>query len=230
MKAVIIAGGLGTRLRPVTYEIPKALIPIQGKTLTEHIIDILKKGGVTEVYLSIGYLKEQIKAYFSGKDVGIPIQVIEENEPLGTGGWMHLVERFTGDFIVLNGDNLYDIDVRKFVAFHQEHGAVATDALLPVEDPSPYGIVEMDGDRIRRFVEKPSREEAPSNLANTGWYVFNEKVFDYLPEQKKFMFEKDLFPKLAEAGLLFGFPYEAQWSDTGTFEKWEDMIMHWRKQ
>lgn len=231
MKAVILAGGLGTRLRPVTLEIPKALIPIQGKTLTEHVIDILKKAGVDTVYLSIGYLHEKISDYFKdGSNFGIKIKYIIESEPLGTGGWMHIIpkEELSENFFVVNGDNLFDLDINSFLNFHDSNSAVATISLITVLDVSSYGIVEISSDKILRFVEKPKKEDAPSNLANSGYYIFNKRAFNYIPNEKKFSLEKDFFPKLANEGVLFGFPENSLWFDTGTFERWEEVIKNWR--
>ncbi len=231
MKAVILAGGLGTRLRPLTLEIPKPLIPVQGRTLTEHVMDLLKEAGVTEVYLAIGYLKEQIKDYFgNGKKFGLKIMYIEEDVPLGTAGWMKRIPKIKGDFFVINGDNLFDISLSELMEFHKKNKGLVTIALTEVDDVTHYGIVELKDNKILRFVEKPLPKDAPSNLANSGYYILNEKVFDMLPKiRTKFMFEKDIFPKIAKKRQLFGFPSKASWFDTGTFERWDDVIKHWRK-
>jgi mannose-1-phosphate guanylyltransferase len=231
--AVILAGGLGTRLYPVTYEIPKPLIPVQGRTLTEHVLDVLKEHGVKEVILALGYRADQIQKYFgTGRKFGLKIKYVIEKEPLGTGGWMHLIKKKDipkEDFIVLNGDNLFDIDFEKMLEVHKRTGALATDALTAVEDVEHYGVVEMDGDYILRFVEKPKREEAPSNRINSGWYIFSPEIFKQMPSEKKFMLERELFPKLAAQRKLAGFKSDAQWFDTGTFERWDRVIKEWRK-
>jgi mannose-1-phosphate guanylyltransferase len=230
MKAVILAGGLGTRLRPVTYEIPKPLIPVQGKTLLEHVLDILRPAGVDEVYLSIGYKAGMIQKYFGdGSRFGMKIHYLIEDEALGTGGWMHLVKRIPGDFFVVNGDVLFDFDIKQFMEFHKRHKAMVSIALREVEDVTPFGVAEMKGDNIVRFVEKPTREEAPSNLINAGYYLFSEKAFDYIPNGKAFMLEKELFPVLAGKGMLFGFKSGGQWFDTGTFQAWDRVIHEWRR-
>lgn len=229
--AVILAGGLGTRLRPVTYEMPKPMIPVQGRTLTEHVLDIFKEHGIKRVIMAIGYKADMIKEYFGdGSKFGLKIEYIVEKEPLGTGGWMHLVkDKPKEDFIVVNGDNLFDIDFSQMQKQHEQTRAVATIALHTVDDVSAYGVAELEGKRIRRFVEKPAKDEAPSNKINSGYYIFSPKVFDYIPKAKKFMFEMDLFPKLAQAEMLYGYSQKAQWFDTGTFERWERVIKEWRK-
>lgn len=227
-KAVIIAGGLGTRLRPVTYEIPKPLIPIQGRTLTEHILDILKDTGVEEVYLSVGYMHERIMEYFGdGSRFGMRIRYIVEDRPLGTGGWMKLIKPFREHFIALNGDNLFDLDFGEMYRFHLSKGAVVTIALTRVEDPRAYGVVTMDGDRITAFLEKSDRPL--TDLINSGYYIFSPSVFRYLPSSDAFMLERDLFPKLAVEGVLYGFIHDGIWFDTGTFERWEAAIRGWRR-
>ncbi|MBD3209396.1 NDP-sugar synthase [Candidatus Woesearchaeota archaeon] len=230
MQAVVLAGGLGTRLRPVTNTLPKALVPIQGKPLTDHVLDLLQKAGVTEVYLAVGHLKEHIKNYYAGgAKPGLRIKYIEEDKPLGTGGWMHLVhDQLKDDFIVMNGDNLFAVDFKEMLALHQEQGALATIALTPVKDVSSFGIADLRDHRIHSFIEKPSKEEAPSNLASSGYYVFNEKIFDYRMQEEKFMLEYDLFPALAAKNKVCGFPSTAQWFDTGTFERLEQVEKEWK--
>ena len=229
MKAVILAGGLGTRLRPVTYEIPKPLIPIRGKTLTEHNMDILKDAGVDEVYLAIGYMADKIQKYFGdGKDFGVKINYIIEKDQLGTGGWMNLVPRFKEDFFVVNGDNLLNLDLKELLKVHKDNKAIVTIALTKVENVSAYGIARLDADKIIEFMEKPKKEDAPSQYANSGYYIFSPKAFEYMPRQEKFMLEKDLFPQLAKEHKLFALKTTCQWFDTGTFELWERVIKEWK--
>jgi mannose-1-phosphate guanylyltransferase len=232
--AVILAGGLGTRLRPLTYEMPKALIPIRGTTLTEHVIAKLKEAGVKKVYLSIGHMADRIIEYFKTKDQGVEIGYIIEKEPLGTGGWLHLITPeqrkldFSEDFIVVNGDNLFDLDWAKMHKLHTENDALITIGLSVVQDVSAYGVAELSGKRIVRFVEKPKAEDAPSNYINSGYYIFSPKIFNHLPDAKRIMFETDIFPKIAEKQQLFGYLDKSQWFDTGTFERWEEVIKRWK--
>ncbi len=233
--AVILAGGLGTRLRPLTYELPKSLIPVQGITLTEQVIAKAKEAGIEKFYLSIGYLSEQIVDYFSSKDFGVKIDYIIEDTPLGTGGWLNklsaqqIKDDFSDDFLVLNGDNLFDLDWTKMKIVHDSNNSLITIALTQVEDVTAFGVADLDGAVIKRFVEKPTLKDAPSNYINSGYYIFSPKVFDIVPNEEKFSMERVLFPKAAEMGLLFGYPDSSQWFDTGTFVRWEKVIFEWRK-
>ncbi len=232
--AVILAGGLGTRLRPVTYEIPKPLIPIQGKTLTEHVIGNLKMAGVKKVYLSIGYKSEQIIAYFKDKDLGVELDYIVETEPLGTGGWMHMLtpaqkKDFEEDFIVVNGDDLFEIDWDKMHAQHKSTKALITIALVEIEDVTKFGVAEFEGRRIKRFVEKPLPENAPSHYVSGGQYIFSKKVFLEIPPEKRFMNERELFPKVAEKGRLYAYTDDTNWMTTNSFEQWEYAINNWKR-
>ncbi len=234
MKAIILAGGEGTRLRPLTYKIPKALIPVQGKTLTEHVFDIYKKAGVTEIYLSIFYLANKMREYFGdGSKFGLKIEYLEEQERMGTAGPLLILKRqgltIAEDFFMCNGDNLFSINQVDFLNFHQNHGGVATIALKEIDDISSRGVVDINNGRIKFFVEKPKPEEAPSNLINSGYYVFSPKIFDYInPNSDFLMLEKDIFPLLAKEGRLWGYHQEAQWFDTGTIERYQQVEVEWQ--
>jgi mannose-1-phosphate guanylyltransferase len=233
--AVILAGGLGTRLRPVTYEIPKALIPIQGKTLTEHVIGNLRKAGIKKAYLSIGYMSDRIIDFFKSKDLGIELDFLVETEPLGTGGWMHTLtpkqrQDFNEDFIVVNGDDLFELDWDKMHAQHKQTRALITIALVEIEDTSKYGVAELEGNKIKRFVEKPSPDKAPSHYVSGGQYIYSKEVFSELPSQARFMNETELFPLLAAKGRLFAFfDEDVNWMTTNSFEQWEHAINNWKK-
>ena len=229
MKAIILVGGQATRLRPLTLTIPKALIVLHGKPVAEHVLDLFKKYGVTEIIFSVGYLKEKIIEHFgNGKKFGFEISYIEEDEPLGTAGPLRqLWQRPDETFIVCNGDELKEIDIDAMQQFHQQQSGLATLALRSVEDPSAYGVARMVGDQIQEFVEKPKREEAPSNLINAGFYMMEPAVIDLIPEGKA-MFEYDVFPQLARQGQLYGFKFSGQWFDTGNFERLEIAEREWR--
>lgn len=230
--ALILAGGKGTRLRPLTYEMPKPLIPVRGRTLTEHTIDKLKEAGVENIIISVGYLGQQVIDYFQNKDLGVKIHFVTEDVPLGTGGCLKLInnpELFQDDFIVVNGDNLFDLNWEDMILLHKETKALATIALSSVEDPSAYGVADLKGNNIVNFVEKPKKEEAPSNLISSGYYIFSPKIFEILPSTDSFMLEHDVFPKVAELDQLMGYSDDGQWFDTGTFDRWEDVIMNWKK-
>ena len=228
-KAVILAGGKGTRLRPLTDKIPKALIDIQGRTVTEHLFDLLKKYGIRDCYLAIGYLKDKIKDFFGdGSKFGMNIRYIEEEEALGTAGPLRLIkDELKESFIVSNGDELKDINIPRMYRLHKRKNALITIALTTVNDPTQYGVARLEGSRILEFVEKPKKEDAPSNLINSGFYILEPEVIDMIPEGFC-MFEKDIFPKLAQMGRLRGFPFQGQWFDTGNFERLERARKLWK--
>ncbi len=233
-KAVILAGGKGTRLRPLTNNVPKALIDIHGRTITEHLFDLFKKYSIRDIILSVGYMKEKIIDYFGdGSKFGINLKYIEEKEPLGTAGPLRLAKNTLNEsFIVSNGDELKKINIPRMFRLHKRKDALITIALTTVDDPSAYGVAKLDGSRIIEFVEKPKKEEAPSNLINAGFYLIEPEVIDMIPNGFA-MFEKDVFPKLAKQGKVRGFPFSGQWFDTGSMErlkkakkKWTDIDPH----
>ncbi|MBU1164040.1 nucleotidyltransferase family protein [Patescibacteria group bacterium] len=233
MKAIILAGGEGTRLRPLTYTTPKPLIDVQGQTLTEHVFDILKKYNITDIILSLGYKAEKIKQHFSdGAKFRLKINYLIEEKPMGTAGPLVLMKQIgceeKEDFIVINGDNLFALDLNKMLEFHISHDGIATIALTKVDDVTHYGIAKMDDDKIVDFIEKPAEENAPSNYANSGYYIFKPEIYKYIPDNDFVMFEKDVFPKLASDEKLYGFKSNAQWFDTGTFKRYEDVKNNWQ--
>ncbi len=227
-KAVILAGGKGTRLRPLTSKTPKALIDVHGKTLTEHLFDLFKKYGIRDIILSVGYMKEKIKEYFGdGSKFGVNITYIEEDEPLGTAGPLRLAkEMLKESFIVSNGDELKKINIPRMFRLHKRKDALITIALTTVDDPTVYGVAKLDGSRIMEFVEKPKKEEAPSNLINAGFYILEPEVVDMIPDGFA-MLEKDVFPKLAKQGKVRGFPFSGQWFDTGNMERYDKAKKKW---
>jgi len=226
-KAYLLVGGEGTRLRPITLETPKALIPVNGKPMVEHIIDHLNSFGVDEFYLSVGYLKEKIMDYFGdGSKKGIKIDYVIEDEPLGTAGGLNLAkDRLTERFVMLNGDVLSKINLSDMEGFHETHGGLGTLALREVPDARTYGAMKMDGDKILDFVEKS--DNPPSNLINAGFYILEPGVFDYVPPTGFSMVEREVFPKMAQDGKLFGYVYSGQWMDIGTPERLEEANEVW---
>lgn len=221
MKAIILAGGLGTRLRPLTENIPKPLLPIKGKPIIEHAILNFKKHGITDVILSIGYRADLIKEYFGdGSKWGMKIEYCVEDEPLGTGGAIRKAAEIAGErFLVINGDNLADFNWQEIINTHERNEAKITLALFPVEDVTQYGIAELEGEKIKRFVEKPKLEEAPSNLNNAGGYVMEKEVLNMLPPGFC-MIERDCFEKISPQGKIFSCCHNGQWFPTDTLEKY----------
>ncbi len=228
-KAVILAGGQGTRLRPITYEIPKALIPIHNKTLTEHLFDLLKKYDIKDIVMAVGHMKEKIKVHYGdGVKYGIKLSYIEEDSPLGTAGPLKLAKGSLNEtFIVSNGDELKDLNIEEMYKMHKENNALVTIALTTVDDPTLYGVARLSGTKILEFVEKPKRKDAPSNLINAGFYIIEPEVIEMIPKGFSLL-EKDIFPKLAKQGKLFGYPFSGQWFDTGNIQRYEKAIKEWK--
>ena len=228
-KAVILAGGKGTRLRPITYEIPKALIPIHGKTLTEHLFDLFKKFGVTDIIMCVGHMKEKIiKHYGDGSGFGVKITYIEEEEPLGTGGPIKKARNLLREtFIVSNGDELKNVNLNEMYNIHRNNNAKCTIALTTVSDTQNYGVAHLSGSRILEFVEKPKKGKEPSNLINSGLYIMEPDVINLIPKGFS-MLEKDVFPKLAKEDSLCGYPFSGQWFDTGNIQRYEKAIKEWK--
>ena len=220
--AIILAGGLGTRLRPLTNTTPKPLLPIKGTPILEHAINNLKKHKITDIILSIGYKADKIKEYFEdGGQLGVNISYCIEDEPLGTGGAIKEASKGISEtFLAINGDNLADFDWAQMLKEHKENNAKITLALYPVDDVTQFGIAKLDGKKIIEFIEKPSKEQAPSNLNNAGAYIIEPEILEILPEGKSSL-EKDCFEKLAKQGIVFAHTHEGQWFPTDTLEKYE---------
>jgi NDP-sugar pyrophosphorylase family protein len=223
MKAMILGAGIGSRLDPLTRSLPKPLVPIVGKPVMGHLIDLLRQHGITEIMVNVQYLGHKIQeALGDGSAYGVTIRYSVEEALCGDAGGVKRVEAFFRDggddtFLVIGGDDLTDTDIGRVVRAHRENGATATLAVTPVEDPSEYGIVVQDERGfITRFQEKPKPGEAFSNLANTGIYVLGTKVFDHIPADTFFGFGKDVFPALMRAGEpLLAVASDAYWKDVG---------------
>ena len=220
MKAVVLVGGLGTRLRPLTEDIPKPLLPVGQRPIIEHVVRTLAAGGVSEVVLALGFRPDAFAdAYPDGECDGIPLHYAVEPQPLDTAGAIAFASRHAGiddTFVVVNGDVLTDLDVRELMAFHRSHGAEATLHLTPVEDPSAFGVVALDGDgRVERFVEKPARHTAPSHMISAGTYVFEPSMVERVPAGGRLSVERDVFPAVVAEGRLFALCTEDYWIDTG---------------
>ena len=224
MKAVILVGGEGTRLRPLTYNTTKAMVPILNRPFLEHVLHYLKRHNIDDIVLALCYQPEQIKDYFGfGDEIGVKLHYALEENPLGTAGAVKNAEEYLNEsFFVLNGDVFTRLDLNAMMAFHRERRAKITIALTPVQDPTIYGLVETDdGGRIQRFLEKPRRDQVTTNMINAGIYILEPDVLSYIPQQTRFMFEHDVFPTLLERGLpLFGYPTDDYWIDIGSPDKY----------
>lgn len=227
MKAMILAAGLGTRLQPLTLSVSKPMVPMAGRPCLEHIILLLKKHGITEIIANLHYLPRQIQSYFGdGSPWGVSLSYSLEEELLGTAGGLKKVQGFFGGdrVLVISGDALTDLDLGDFFRFHREQGALASLALKKVSDPTRYGVVVLEGEgRIAAFQEKPAREEAISDLANTGIYLFEPEIFDYIPPGTFFDFARDVFPRLLGEGRpMGGYRARGYWCDVGSLEVYRE--------
>lgn len=229
LKAVILCGGPGTRMRPITYEMPKPLLPVQGRPILEHIIDLFKKYDVQDITFAVGHLKEKIKNHFGdGLSYGIRASYIEESEPLGTAGSLKCLEgRINETFIVSNGDELKDVNIDDMLEKHRQNNALATIAMTEVAEPNYYGVAKLENEKILEFIEKPEKGSEPSNFINSGMYILEPGIFKRIPAGFA-MLEKDVFPKIAADGRLYGYKFKGQWFDTGNFERYENAIKNWK--
>ncbi len=220
MRAVVLVGGFGTRLQPLTLTTPKPLLPVGHRPILELAVANLARGGVTEVVLSIGFKPDAFRAaYPTGECAGVRLSYAVEPEPLDTAGAIRFAAEHAGideTFIVFNGDVLTDLDVASLVAFHRDRGGEGTIHLTPVDDPSAFGVVPtfVDG-RVQAFVEKPRIEEAPTNLINAGTYVLEPAVLDRIPGGQPVSIERATFPAMVAVGALWAMSTEDYWLDAG---------------
>jgi mannose-1-phosphate guanylyltransferase len=220
VKGLVLVGGEGTRLRPLTLTTPKQMLPVAGAPMIERVVGHAARHGIDRVVLSMGYRPDAFHdAYPDGRCAGVSMEYAVEPSPLDTAGAIKFAARSAAIdevFVVINGDVITEIDITALVAFHHESGARATIALTPVEDPSRFGVVvtEPDG-RVVAFLEKPPRDEAPSNLVNAGIYVLNPEVLDDIPDGRVSI-ERETFPLLVGERAMFALASDAAWIDIGT--------------
>ncbi len=218
MKAVIMAGGLGTRLRPLTNVMPKHALPVFGKPMIEYVIESMVAGGFKDIILTTGHIYNKIiEVVGDATQYGAKAVYSIESRPLGTAGSVKRVQAFLDDtFVVGSGDVLADVNIKELYDFHKKRGALATMALTEVENPTEYGIVGLDKKgKIIKFKEKPLEYEVFSNLINAGIYILEPEALDYVPAETMFDFSKNLFPVLLEKGVLYGKKIEGLWRDVG---------------
>jgi mannose-1-phosphate guanylyltransferase len=224
MKALVLVGGFGTRLYPLTYHIPKAMVPMVNVPFAERMVRYLARFGVDEIIFSVCYMPDPIREHFERNYEGaVRFHYVFEEKPLDTAGAIKNAERLLdGTFFVLNGDIFFDINLQEVMNFHRQRGAAITIALTPVEDPTAYGVVETDSNgRIQRFLEKPSWDQVTTHNINAGIYVFEEEVLERIPPNQPYSVERALYPKALEDGVpMYGFASEHYWIDIGTHEKY----------
>ena len=225
MQVVVLAGGIGSRLKPWTNDIPKPLLPMLDMTLLERVVEGFPSNLVDEVIVAGGYKIEMIEDYFRTADVDFDVRIVPEDRPLGTGGALgNCRDIVSGRFACFNGDIVSSLDVGPMLEQHSKMGVKGTLALWEVEDPTRFGIVGIDENRnVTQFKEKPKPEEVFSNLINAGSYILEDEVFDIMPDERHSL-ERDVFPVLAEEGSLAGFPFEGYFIDAGTPVSWHDGV------
>ncbi len=231
-KAFILAGGLGTRLRPITLELSKLILPVQGKPCLQWNIELVKRFGIEDITLAVGFKHQQIQEKFgNGEKLGIALHYNLEKEYMGTAGALKIAEEhFKGEprFIGMNGDEIKDLDFAAMARVHDKNKAVATIALKNIGNTSGYGLVNLQGEQVIEFIEKHPTEQG-SKLIHAGAYILSPKIFEYIPAGEKVSIEKEVFPKLAEQGKLCGVDMgERQFLSTDTFERYEKAIKEWK--
>lgn len=223
MKAVALVGGQGTRLRPLTFRTPKPLLPLVNRPLLEFVVERCNRNGISDLVLSTNYLPELFKVALGDSLFDVSIQYIHEVDALGTaGGVKNCQDAIDGTFFVFNGDVLTGLNLTEMLDYHRSKKAAVTLYLTPVEDPRAYGVVPLDGEgRVQAFIEKPSLEEAPTNMINGGVYIIEPEVLSEIPADEPYSFERQLFPDLVAGGApVYGFESSAYWLDIGTPEKY----------
>ncbi len=225
MQAIVLVGGFGTRLRPLTNHVPKPMLPVGHVPMIERLVNRLERGGVTDVVLALGFKPEPFMAAFpDGRCGGVALTYAVEPEPLDTGGAIRFAAEAAGvdsTFVVANGDVMTDLNVSELVDAHRAAGGAATLHLTAVPDPSTFGVVDLDdptssgSGSIRQFVEKPDRGTEPSNLINAGTYVFEPSVLDLIASGERVSIERDTFPELVAAGTIHGYATDDYWIDAG---------------
>lgn len=225
MEAIILAGGFGTRLRPLTYTRAKSLLPIMNKPMITYLVELLPDS-VDTVILAVNYRKKQLEEYFEKNNFGKQIIVNDEPVPLGTGGAVKFAEKHLTDrFFVLNSDIICSLNLSDMLKFHLEKKATASISLWPVENVSEFGVVDVENNgKILKFVEKPKPEDAPSNLINAGAYLLESSVLDYIETGKLISMEKEIFPQIIEdTNKFYGYQFNGYWMDIGRIKSYLDI-------
>ncbi|MFC1916346.1 sugar phosphate nucleotidyltransferase [Chloroflexota bacterium] len=224
LKAIILVGGEGTRLYPLTYNIPKPMLPILNRPFLEHTIAYLKKYGVDKIILTLSYLPKAIQDYFGdGSEFGVQLTYTLESRPLGTAGAVKNAEQYLDDtFAVLNGDIFTNLNITDMLNFHQNRRAKVTIALTWVDNPCAFGVVETDSDgKVKAFIEKPNPKGVTTNWINAGIYILEPEILGYVSADSHYMFEKGLFPLLIQLGEpVYGYHFSGNWLDVGTPDKY----------
>lgn len=231
-QALVLAAGQGIKMRPYTYEIPKPMLPVKGRPILEHIIEQLRSADIRDITIVIGYLGEQIRTHFGdGAKFGVKIRYIEEESQTGTAGPLRIARQILAPqpFLMIYGDVLADINLHELIDYHMQFGQVATLALTSVADPSAYGAVRMNGQKIVELVEKPKNSVSVSHLVTAGVQILDPEIYSDIPKKAFSMLEEDVFPNLAKEGKLVGYVFEGRWYDVGTPDVYERALKEWGK-
>lgn len=230
-RAIILAGGAGVKMRPFTLEMPKSMIPIRGRPIVEHILDLLRNADIRNVTILVGPLGDKIRNYFGdGSSFGMKISYVQEGKRSGTaGGLRKAADPSSGEpLLLIYGDVLAEIDLKDMLEYHRDIGALATLAVTSVHKATDWGVVRLHGTRIVSFDEKPKNHIGQSHLVNAGVAVVEPKLLDQIPNKSFSMLERDVFPKLARAGQLCGYLFEGQWYDIANPEIYEEAVRSWQ--
>lgn len=229
-KALILTGGKGIKMRPFTYETPKAMLSVKGRPILDWTLKLLREAQINEVIILVGSGGEKIKNHFGdGSHFGIKITYLDEGKPSGTAIPLKKAENLLGDepFVLIYGDVLAQIDLKEMIAFHEENKKIATMAITSVEKPGDWGVVNLRGNKIVSFTEKPKRPGL-SHLVNAGIFVLEPKIMKYIPKKRFCRLENDVFPSLVSEGEIAGYLFEGKWFDVGSPKIYEKAVKEWR--
>lgn len=230
-KAVILAGGRGSKMRPYTYEIPKSMLPVGGKPILEHLINQLKANGITDIIIALSYLGDKIKGYFGdGSDFGVNISYSQENDDLMTGGALKRLKDQIGNdtFLVIHGDILTNFSFSDFIKFHKDQNTVATVALSTSDMPTEFGQIKLQGTHLTEFYLNTDDPGVKSHLVHSGIYAFEPSIFEYFPNKKRFSLD-EVLRKIIHKQDVSGFVFEGSWFDVGNPENYEKAIKEFNK-
>lgn len=229
-RAVILCGGKGVKLRPFTYELPKPMIPVKGRPMLEHTIDMLRDQGIRDIVLTIDYLGEKIQEHFGdGAKFGVKIQYVQLQKPVGTAGSLKAARDAVGNqpFLLLYGDVLAAVDYQELIEFHANHKKLMTMAVTSHADPSAAGSVHLRGSNVVQFTEKP-KTASHSRLISAGIFVMDAEIFGKLPTGASGSLEENVFPRLVEGAEIVGFVFDAPWYEVTTPESYERLLKEWQ--
>jgi NDP-sugar pyrophosphorylase family protein len=229
-KALILTAGKGVKMRPFTYELPKAMLSVKARPILDHILELLRNNGIREVILLVDSKGDKIRSHFGdGSHYGVKITYLEEKKPSGTAIPLKKAKDLLGNepFLLIYGDVLAKINLKEMMDFHEESGALATMAVTSVEETGDWGVVNLRGNRIISFIEKP-KKPGLSHLVNAGIFILEPEVLNHIPTKKFSRLETDVFPKLVKEDKVAGYIFEGQWFDVGTPKTYERAIKEWQ--